>query len=124
MMSSRRFRGFARLKVVLLEAVDVGKPPATDRAAAEVYSFAMAAPSPLMHAGLITLGAVKKTPPQLAGITAGCLSVTPAATSVKSPVTSAAVGKVSVTEAAVNPGYTPRNFFHSCPAKKNNLPLR
>jgi hypothetical protein len=35
-MSSRKFRGFARLKVVLLEVVEVGKPPATDNFAADV----------------------------------------------------------------------------------------
>ena len=78
----------------------------------------------------MTFGAVKKVPPQLAGITAGAFSFIPGwpaaggKRSVKFPAASAAVGKVSVTEAAVNPGYTPRNFFHSWPAKKNSLPFR
>src|SRR5580704_3273497 len=106
-MSSRRFRGLGRLKVKLLVVAAVGSPPVAESPAANVYSFAMAAPSPLMQAGFMTLGPVKKVPPQLVGITAGCLSTRPAPplkTSVKSPPASAAVGNVSCTDAAVSPG--------------------
>src|SRR5712664_130004 len=85
----------------------------------------MAAPSPVIQEGLMTFGAEYRTPPlQLAGITAGVFSGSPGKTSVKFPAASVAVGNVSDAEAVVNPGYTPRNFFHSWPAKKNSLPFR
>src|SRR5271169_2652893 len=126
MMSSRRFAGFGRLKAKLFAAAAVGNPPRVDSFAAVVYRFSMAAPSPVIHAGFMTLGAVNRVPPQLAGMTAGVLSVSgvaPVRTSVKLPAASAAVGNVCVSVELCKPAADPRNLFHSWPAKKNSLPF-
>jgi hypothetical protein len=77
-MGAMETRNEERRVILKVYVAAVGSPPAADNPAADVYTFAIAAPSPLIQAGFITLGALKKLPPQLAGITAGCLSTRPA----------------------------------------------